>query len=152
MKPVFKHGLKGFQGTNRSEDLVYCSYNQGELIIAKKRPHRKADTNNRNFASIGKNLGNLFRTFTAEYKSDLHTYTLLLHSVAHNPHKIDVSPYMVYTKMMWTLKRLNPDIDLSTITREDILKNGYPVRSVNEAMRSGLLWNIPEAAMLEHKI
>jgi hypothetical protein len=40
----------------------------------------------------------------------------------------------------------------SIITRENILKNEYPVRTVLEAMDTGLLLLIEEALMLIHEM
>jgi hypothetical protein len=152
MKPVFKHSVKAFKGVNRKEDLVYCSYNDGDLIISRKLPKRKEDANNRNFGIICKNLRELYSTISAEYKTDLASYTLMFHSVAYNPHKIPMSAFAIFTKMMWSLKKRFTEIDLSTLTRDDILKNEYPVCSVVQAMDAGLLLKIEEGVMLTSKI
>ncbi len=50
--------------------------------------------------------------------------------------------------MMFALKRQIPEVDLSTITKDDILKQEYPVITVVDAMLVGLLLVIPEAGML----
>jgi hypothetical protein len=44
------------------------------------------------------------------------------------------------------------EIDLVTLTREDILKKEYPVRSIVESMQAGMLQDIPEAMVLDKKI
>ena len=66
--------------------------------------------------------------------------------------KIPANCYANYLRMMWALKKQIPEIDLSTITKDDILKNEYPVCSVVQAMDAGLLPNIDERVMLINKI
>ncbi len=152
MIPKFKHNVKTFKGIDRSEDLVYCQYNDGELTIAKHLPKRKIYPENRNFGAISSNLHHLYESLSPEYKSDLATYTLMYRGLKHDPHKIPMSAYSIFTRMMWALEKQSPEIALLTITREDILKHEYPIRSIVEAMKSGMLFNIPEASMLNHEI
>gem|GEM_PF-3991037 len=59
MKPTFKHCVKTFKGINRKEGLVYCSYNDGDLIIAKRLPKRKPTSQNHQMGNI------LFRRLSA---------------------------------------------------------------------------------------
>jgi hypothetical protein len=152
VKPKFKHNVKTFRGVDRSEGLVYCEYNHGELVIAKKLPNRELNNNNRSFGAISSNLRKLYQTLSEEYKSDLASYTLMFRSVMYDPRKISMSAYSIFTKMLWKLKHQFPEIDLATITKDDILKNEYLVRTVIEAMDAGLLIQIDEANMLDSKM
>jgi hypothetical protein len=152
MKPKFKHAIKTSHGVDRKEDLVYCEYNQGELIIAKHLPKRPLYETNRNFGFICSHLRQLYSTISAEYKQDLATYTLMYRSVSYDSQKIPISAYSIFTKMMWSLKKKFPEIDLSTITREEILAQGYPVRNIQESMKAGLILEIEEAGLLVHEM
>jgi len=152
MKPVFKHSVKGFRGVDRTEDLVYCKYNHGELVIARKLPQRQIDDSNRNFGMISSNLRLLYRTLSFEYQQDLSSYTMMYRSLMYNPHKISLSAYSLFTKMMWKLKKLIPEADLSCINKEDILQHEFPIKTIAEAMKAGLLLHIEEAGMLTSKI
>jgi hypothetical protein len=53
--------------------------------------------------------------------------------------------------MFFTLKKQFPEVDLTTLSKDDILKNEYPVRTVVESMKSGMLQDILEAGMLTGK-
>jgi hypothetical protein len=152
MKPSFKHAVKNTRGIDRKEDLVYCEYNQGELIITRHLPKRPLYDSNRNFGTICSNLRHLYGTLSAEYKNDLSSYTLMYRSIMYDSHKIALSAYSIFTKMMWALKKQYPKIDLKILTREEILKNEYPVSSIAEAMGKGLVMVIKEAEMLNHKM
>jgi hypothetical protein len=150
MKPRFKHNVKTTHGIDRKEDLVYCEYNEGELIIAKHLPQRPLYNSNISFGNISTNLRLLYETLSPDFKQDLSSYTMMYRSVRHNPHKIAISSYSIFTKMIWNLKKQMPEIDLLILCRNDILKNEYPVRTVAEAMKTGLLLKIEEAMILDH--
>ncbi len=152
MKPLFRHSVRGFKGINRKEDLVYCEYNNGELILARTLPKRKPTTQNVEMGKITRNLHKLYESVSAEYKRDLATYALLLQSKHPTKGKIAIRAYGLFSKMLWTLKKQQPEIDLLTITRQEIITYQYPVRSVMEAMQEELLLEIEEANMLTHEI
>lgn len=152
MKAVFKHAIQRFIGTNTKEDLVYCSYNHGDLQIVRTRPRRETDENNKSFGSVGANLSRLYHSLSEEYLNDLKSYTLMLATVQYDPNKLPMGHYAVFTRMVWSLKGQFPEIDMSTVSRDDILNAGYPVYSVKEAMESGHLFMIPEAMCLDRKI
>jgi|WetSurMetagenome_2_1015567.scaffolds.fasta_scaffold448000_1 hypothetical protein len=152
MKVKFRHAVKAFHGKFKAEGLVYCKYNDGALYLTRKYPHYTPSDQNHKIGNAGKNLGNLFKQFSEEYKNDLKIYSKLLVNYTDLSEKIPASYYNVYTKMMWALKRQIPEIDLSTITKDDIMKHEYHVRTVLEAMKAGLLLKIPEANILEHKM
>jgi hypothetical protein len=152
MKPTFKHNVRTFKGINRKEGLTYCRYNNGNLIIAKTLPKREATAQNHTFGTITKHLHELYKSVSPGYKLDLSNYAILHSQLPAISHKLQASGSALFTGMMWKLKHLYPEIDMATITKEDILKNEYPVRTVRESMENGLLLEIPEAMMLEHKM
>jgi hypothetical protein len=150
MKVKFRHAVKAFHGKFKSEGLVYCKYNDGALYLTRKYPCYTASDQNHKIGNAGRNLGSLFYQLSEEYKNDLKIYAKLLVSYTDLSEKIPASYYIIFTKMIWALKKQIPDIDLSNITKDDILNHEYPVRTILEAMQSGLLLAIPEANLLEH--
>jgi hypothetical protein len=152
VKVKFRHAVKAFQGKFKSEGLVYCKYNDGALYRVRKYPCYTASDQNHIIGNAGRNLGKLFKTLSVEYKNDLKTYSALMSNYTDLADKIPANCYANYLRMMWALKKQIPEIDLSTITKEDILKHEYPVRTVVEAMEAILLPNIEEAQMLTNVI
>jgi hypothetical protein len=148
MKTKFKHFVRGFYGKFKSEGLVYCKYNSGALCFARKYPAYTESEQNKKIGIISKNLKELYVSISAEYKLDLKIYSKLMVNYMNLEEKIPASSYAIYTKMMWKLKKRFPEIDLTTITREEIMKQEYPVKSVVEAMEFGLLLKIEEASVL----
>jgi hypothetical protein len=152
MKVKFRHAVKGFHGKFKAEGLVYCKYNDGALYLTRKYPCYTPSIQNEKIGIISKNLKQLYVSISPEYKMDLKNYCQLMIKYTDLSEKLPTSCYATYTKMMWALKKQFPEIDLTILTREDILKHEYPVRTVVEAMKEGLLLEIEEASMLEHKM
>jgi hypothetical protein len=152
MKVKFRHAVKSFQGKFKSEGLVYCKYNDGALYLTRKYPCYTPSDHNHEMGDAGRNLGKLFRNISPDYKNDLRTYSKLMTNYTNLEEKIPPNCYANFMKMMFALKKLIPDVDLATITKEDILKNEYPVCSIAQAMEEGLLLDIPEANMLTNGI
>ncbi|HNW99975.1 MAG TPA: hypothetical protein PLE74_01645 [Candidatus Cloacimonadota bacterium] len=152
MKVKFRHAVKAFHGKFKTEGLVYCRYNNGALYLTRKYPFYTPSDQNHKIGNAGRNLGKLFRNIAVEYKNDLKTYAKLLVNYTDLSEKLPASCYVLFTKMMYGLQKKVPEIDLSTLTLDDILNNEYPVRNVVEAMQNGLLPGIPEAMMLTNKI
>ncbi len=152
MKVRFRHAVKGFFGKFRTEGLVYCKYNDGALCLIRKYPYYTASEQNHKIGNAGRNLGKLFWLISDDYKNDLRIYSKLMMHYIDLSEKIPASCYAHFIKMMFALQKQIPAVDLSSITREEILEHEYPVRIVVEAMKAGLLMDIPEAALLIHEM
>lgn len=152
MKVTFKHGIKALRGTNRKEKLVYCSYNDGEIIVARTYVENQLTENNHKVGRITINLHLLYNDLSAEYRRDLSTYCLILQTKKHNCGKIHLRSWGLFSKMMWALKKIFPEIDLSLISKTEIGTNLYPVNTIAQAMNSGLIESFPEAADLDHQM
>ncbi len=152
MKTKFTNCVKAFYGRFKSQGLVHCKYNQGSLVITRKYPVLEIQEHHHTFGNKGKNLAALFHTLSPEYVADLKNYTVLLSRTTNLNEKLPATHYAVYLAMMWKLKHLHPEIDMATLTREDILQNEFPVRTIVEAMEAGFLMQIVEASMLIHEM
>lgn len=58
----------------------------------------------------------------------------------------------VYTKIMFNMARMNPTIDLATVTKQEIYYNNYQFVSVLEAIINGLLEPISDNGRLNAQI
>jgi hypothetical protein len=152
MKTKFTNCVKAFYGKLKSQGLIHCKYNQGSLVITRKYPIVEIEEHHHKFGSTGKNLRALFHTLASEYIDDLKNYTALLSRITNLNEKLPATYYGVYVSMMWKLKKNFPEIDMLTITRDEILKQEYPIRSILEAMENNILMTIPEGKMLDKKI
>jgi hypothetical protein len=152
MKTKFTNCVRSFSGRLKSQGLVHCKYNQGNLIITRKIPDVEIIEHHHTFGSISKNLGKLFKSFSPEYIAELKNYTVLLSKRTNLNEKLSATHYAVYLAMAWSLKKRYGEIDLGKITKEQIFKREYPIRTILEAMESGILLEIQEARILTQKM
>jgi hypothetical protein len=152
VKTKFTNCVKALYGSLKSQGLVHCKYNQGNLVITRKYPVMEIEEHHHTFGKMARNLAVMFRTLLPAYIDDLKNYTALLSRTTNLNEKLPATHYAVYLRMMWKLKHMFPEIDMATITREDILKHEYPVRSIKEAMENELLIKLEEANMLNSRM
>ena len=85
------------------------------------------------------------------YKSDFQIYTTLLRQKDENL-RIP-SWYPLFVKLMWNMQAKYPEqVDLKTITKEEIISKNLPCRSVKAAIEDGLLTPIESWEFLDHII
>jgi hypothetical protein len=152
MKTKFTNCVGAFYGKLKSQGLIHCKYNQGNLVITRKYPIIEIEEHHLKFGSVSQNLSRLFHSLSKEYIDDLKNYVVLLGRTTNLNEKLAATHYGVYVSMMWKLKKHYPEIDMLSLTREDILKNEYPIRTIVEAMENGFLMMIPEGRILDKKM
>ncbi|HPT72048.1 MAG TPA: hypothetical protein PLE74_07180 [Candidatus Cloacimonadota bacterium] len=152
MKTKFTNCVKAFYGKFKSQGLVHCKYNKGSLVITRKYPIIEIEEHHHTFGNRGKNLAILFHTLHPGYINDLKIYTRMYANTVNINEKIAPTHYNLYLTMMWNLKHQFPEIDMATISKEDILDHLYPVITISQAVSAGLLQDFPEAHALEHQM
>jgi hypothetical protein len=129
---------------SKKDDLVYCSYRDGELIIARRYVYPKLSAQNSSFAARNKNL---FQLKPSDgYKADCRAYLIAYINTPQGQEKPILTWNNLYVKLMSALARKYPDINLNTLTREEIYAQQLPCISIARAVEAGLLpkvkgWN-----------
>ncbi len=94
------------------------------------------DSQNR-FQGIMRNLGTIKPDFY--YKEDFGFYLELYNQLPDKRYGAVMTWCNLYMKVMFTMAKTIPGIDLSTITKQEIYDNDYPCLSVKKAVDAGLL-------------
>jgi len=74
------------------------------------------------------------------FKADLKVYLLLHNELSRKPFHSWANLYMT---LMSRLARHYPELDLKTLSRNDIFANDLPCKSVSAAVQAGLLSPVP---------
>ncbi len=142
-KTIGGYAMKVIMGPNRGkppskkEGIVYCSYNDGDVLIGRRYVYPKLSEQN---AKTGAITANLFRINPSEgYKQDLRDYIRLYNSSPWGEDKPFHSWNNLYLRLMHAMAKADPTIDLRTLTREDIYARDLPCISVKRAVEAGLL-------------
>ncbi len=132
MKTKLKYCLSELTGT--VDDLVLYRNRKTGKLLARRYCVPKPSAENTRMAETSRNL---FALAPSEaYKADLKLYLLLHNELSHKPFHSWVNLYMT---LMSRLAKAYPAIDLKTLTRNDIIANDLPCRSVSRAVQAGLL-------------
>ncbi len=129
---------------SKKDGLVYCSYRNGELIIARRYVYPKLSEQNSSFAARNKNL---FQLKPSDgYKADCQAYIRAYLSTPEGQDQAMRSWNNLYVKLMSALGKKYPHINLNTLTRDEIFAQQLPCISIKRAVEAGLLprvkgWN-----------
>ena len=135
MKVNFQYGLAGYTG--KADGLVFCYDRSSGIVYARKRVYPRLTAEN---ARIGNISHNIFALKPAEeYKDDLRLYLMRYNGLRENSPKHLRSWVNLYHRIMANMAKMNPEIDLKTITRQQIYQENLSCISVKNAVEAGIL-------------
>jgi len=144
MKVTFKYGIGTFNGM--IDNAVFWKQKSGVASIMRKFTYPKLTIQNEKIGLIGKNLSLIWSQILSGWKDDIYNYALRYYTQYGSEDMFDParSPYAFYTKAMWNWYKDYPDnIDLSTITMEDIMATGTDrIDNVMVCIENGYLRSI----------
>lgn len=124
--------LKAYSGS--CDGLVYYYNHRIDKVVCHKNTRPKESSSNRRLSAISKNLKSL--NISDGYKSDIKLY-VALHALKQSDCKL-VSWSNAYNKLMFAMAKQN-NLDLATLTREQIIANNLPCISIAQSVEAGLL-------------
>lgn len=147
MKAYVKEGIKGFSG--ELDGMIYYYHPRLKRTLMRKKPKMPLQEQNIGYRSIARQLKDLEPS--AEYRYD---FKLYLSQLRDRDEDVNLpSWYALFVKMMWAMQAKYPDqVDLKTITRDQVLSQDLPCRSVKTAVEDGLLPQVPGWDNLDHQI
>ena len=135
MKVGFQYGLAGYTG--KLDGLVYYYDKVGGRVYARKWVYPRLTQENVRIGSISDNL---FAIQPSEaYKDNLRMYVPRYNTLKVAEHRPVRSWVNIFLKMMYNMAKQMPEVDLRTISREQIYQNNMPCISVKQAVEAGLL-------------
>jgi len=139
MKVTFKYGIGTFNG--KIDNAVFWPQKSGVTSIMRKFTYPTLTSQNTLMGKIGKNLAKLWHVFTNEYKSDFRTYAQRYYVQYGSEGDYDParSPYAFWTHAIWAWSVDLPEVDLSTLTIEDLEVTGVPIHTVKNCIQNGYL-------------
>jgi hypothetical protein len=134
MKVVFKQMIGGYTGT--VDGVIFYWDPRLQRILARSVPKVRITQNHIDFGNIARNLMGIGPT--ERYKDDLRTYAERTWKL---PEFGGSRPNWnnLYMKVMYGLRKLDPSLDLKTLSRAYIQYHDLPGRTVRRAVEAGLL-------------
>ena len=134
MKNIVKEGLTGLSG--RIDDSIYYYHPRLRKTIVRRAPIMPLQSQNIEYRNISRQIKELKPSDA--YKNDFKVYLMKLRDADESVRL--PSWYSLYIKMLWAMQAKYPQqVDLRQITREQVMQESLPCRSVKEAVEDGLL-------------
>ncbi len=135
MKVTFQNGITGFSG--KSGDIIFCYNRLFQTVYARRNTYpARSGENDR----IGRITGNLYKiSISEDYKEDMRLYLMRYNSLRENHRKPLPNWSSLYLKLMYKMAKAMPELDLGTITMEQIHSLDLPCISIRRAVEAGLL-------------
>ena len=138
MKVKFKYGIRTFSGT--LDEMTYGSYKDGQLCIGRRWVQPRPTDQNAAVGSAAKNLSSIWGQASEDYKADFKTYARRYGKQACAYNMLPPTGYSLWIKAMYAwAKDEDPDLDLSSLTFEDVVTLGSKVASVSACVSNGYL-------------
>lgn len=143
MKVKFKYGIRTYSGT--LDEMTYGSYRDGSVCIGRTWVYPKLTENNTLRGNVTKNLAKLWNMADSEYRNDFKVYSQRYGTLKVSGGKLVPTGFALFMKALnaWA-KDEQPNLDLSTITAEDIDSMGEKVSTVAECVENGYLVSVPD--------
>jgi len=135
MRVAFKNMINGYTG--KADDSIIYYIRRTNSFYIKKRPHITHGANQDDFQAIMQNLRRLQPDFY--YKEDFSFYLELYNQLPQNKYTPCNRWNNLWMKAMFGMVKLLPEIDLKTITKQDIHDQDLPCLSLKQAVDAGLL-------------
>ena len=147
MKVKTDFGITGYSG--KAGRMVYYMIPGCTSLITRSCPDKiREAAQHGDYRIIGKNLKSI-QPSTA-YKNDFKVYTALYRGLANAEISI-VSWHNLYIRMLWAMQRQGL-ADLKTITKQQIITENLPCRSVRAAVEAGFLAEVLNYQSLDNDI
>ena len=141
MKVHFKYGLKGYSGN--VDEAIYYYNPKSKLTLMRPYVYPKLNHNNERTTNIMANLKLINPSLG--YRQNLRDYIMFYNESKDFGHKPLVGWNTAWLKLMFALQKAMPEtVDLKTITREQIIDDDLPCKTVKAAIEAGLLPIMPD--------
>jgi len=127
--------INGYSG--KADDSIIYYVRKTNSFYVKKRPHSYRGENQNKFREIMRNLSTIKPDFY--YKEDFGFYLELYNQLPDKKYSAVMTWCNLYMKVLFTMAKTLPGIDLSTITKQQMYDNDLPCLSVKKAVEAGLL-------------
>jgi hypothetical protein len=138
LKVTFEWPFKTYSGTQ--DEMTYMSYCKGHLCLGRGWEKQDNTANNARLAHTTQNLKNIWDNANQAYKEDVKQYARKFKAQKLKRGQYPPAAFAIFLRMIYGWQRsLEEQVDLSTLTVEEIVIAGSPARSVALAVGAQLL-------------
>jgi hypothetical protein len=135
MKAYLKHFVQGYSGT--MDDCVMYFHKKAGVCVVRSIPHYKPNTRTQRMKNVMENLSKI--NPSEDYKNNFRCYLLHYNDLPENEYKQVITWSNLYLKMLYRMAKQMPEVDLLTLSREQIINQALPCRTLTAAIEAGIL-------------
>ena len=136
--------------SGKAGELVYCYNRRTGKMYARTYAYPKLTANNHKMGSVSKNLFGIEPS--SGFRYDCRTYAFNFASTKKGSQVKIWTWSNTYTHLMYALAAAMPDVDLSTLSRDEIYLRDLPCISIKRAVEAGLLTPVKDYDRLDNMI
>jgi hypothetical protein len=149
LKVKLSYGVAGLTG--KKDSVVYCYSKESGQVYSRDYVKPDESASNVSFAAIQKNLWNIHPSHA--FVEDLRAYMEVFNRL--RPQRL--APYHrwnnLYISILYEMQRLMPQqVNLATLTREQIYEQNLPCKTVAAAVQSNLILPVPGYDIWTHEM
>jgi len=148
MKAKVKMAIPGYTG--KLDDIVIYFNSKLNCTIVRKRVKPVQSISNKDFKTAVKLINKL--QVSEDFRQDCRDYVSRYNQKNRRHNRAYAAWTNLFIRIMLRLKNKYPDLDLASLTREEIYENDYPCRSVFKAVKNGLIDKVRDSQSLTHEI
>lgn len=148
MKARMQFGTTPISG--KAGELVFCFNRRTGGMYAREYTYPTLTENHHKMGGVAKNLFGIEPS--AEFKYDCRSYAYLFANSRKNRGVKIWTWSNCYLHLMYALAKHMPELDLATLTREQIYSLDLPCISIKRAVEAGLLEKVQDYQMLDNHI
>ncbi len=147
MKAYTRYGLKGYTGN--VDDMVFYTLPNCDVMIGRRKPrHFVEAAQHEQYRQTSNNLWKIKPS--QAYKDDFKVYTSLYKDLPDAKRSVS-GWYNLYIKLLWDMQKAGL-VDLKTLTKQQIIDNNLPCKSVKTAVDAGYLPVVLNYQLLDSEI
>jgi len=138
------------QISGQAGDLVYCINKRTGKTYARRYEYPTLGENHHKMGGIAKNLFKI--QHSDGFKYDCRNYAYAYATLRNNRGAGIWTWSNCFLHLMYAMAKRMPDIDLSTLTREEIYSRDLPCISIKRAVEAGLLDKVTDYRRMDAEI
>lgn len=148
MKVIFKNMINGYTGN--ADDYVMYFNRRINKVIMREKPVYHNHPAHPGFKAVMANFKAL--NPSPAYREDCIRYIQAYNELVGNSKPHIVTWSNLFQKIMWMMKRIMPEVNLATLTKEQIYTLDLPCVTIKKAVETGILLKVKGYTGLNHQI
>ena len=145
MKAEYRRAIRSISG--KGGGFVHTRIKKGRKVVIRSFVHQELGEHNHHFGRVKKNIAAIWSQCSAGFKNDLKSYAGQRKEF-YSGDEIPAHPnYAHFISFLYRYQKENPEIDLATVSKEELENAGIPT-NVAEIVEEGFLPPVPDKSDL----